>query len=264
MLSNFFRIILVCTILFFYNAFANTQSTKTYTVGYGVVEGFIDSEYEGVGVELLDEIIKRVQKRGHKIEKRFQPFKRIINTFIKNNMDVCFPIINGGTYEKSGYKKWGFKKMPAHSIPMFTSGSFVIYSKKNRMKHDSLETLKGKNIGVIRGAYIPAKLKKSKEFAIVELNKGVQGFEMLNRDRLDGFLVHKFWAQGILEQNTFKNIHHGKEFETIIGSFIFHQNQDGLNLLAEFNYVIGSMILDGTYKKILAKYPNNKMVIKYP
>jgi hypothetical protein len=244
--------------------FANDKPKKSYILSYGKVEGFIESKNSGVGIELLTEIIKRLENRGHKFILRFQPFKRVIKTFIHNEIDVAFPIINGGSFKKAGYDKWGFENMPAHSIPMFTSGGFVIYSKENKTKYNSVESLIGKSIAVIRGAYIPSEIKGSKDILITEVNKGIQSFEMLKRDRIDAFLVHKFWAKGILKESKLDGFEHGDEFDTIIGGFIFHQNQEGLNLLAEFNYVIATMILDGSYNKILKKYPNNKMVIRYP
>jgi len=246
------------------HSYASQHSSKPYTIGYGVVEGFINAKNEGVGVELLNEIIKRMEKKGYTLEKKFQPFKRVINKFIEEEMDVIFPIINGGAYKKAGYDKWGFKNMPAHSIPIFTSGSFIIYSTLNEPKYDSVDSLIGKRVGVIRGAYIPSIIKDSKQFILTEVNKGVQSFKMLSKKRIDAFLVQQFWADGILKESKLKGFHHGKKFDTIIGSFIFHQNQKGLNLLAEFNHTIGSMILDGTYKNILNNYPHNKFVIRYP
>jgi len=260
----FFINIIFFTLFLSSTLFANNQSTKTYTLGYGKIEGFIESHDKGVGVDLLNEIVKRMHSRGHKIQLHYQPFKRIINNFIKNDFDIIFPIINAGSFKKAGYEKWGFKQMPAHSMPMFTSGGFIIYSTINHIKYDSINSLLGKRVGVIRGAYVPSILKDSKEIFVTELNKGVQSFKMLSKKRLDAFLVQKFWAQGILNESKLEGFHHGKEFDTVMGSFIFHQNQEGLNLLAEFNYVIGSMILDKTYQKILDNYPNNKMVIKYP
>ena len=255
--------IILFTLLAF-KSFANDTSLKTYTLSYGTVEGFIESEDSGVGVELLNEIIKRLNQRGFKIKKEFLPFKRALKMFIDNKIDISFPIINSGSFIKAGYDKWGFKKMPAHSIPLYTAGGFVIYSNNKQQKYDSIKSLEGKKVGVNRGAYIPSYLKVSKKIYIEEVNSGEQNFLKLSKNRIDAFLIHKQWGEGILNKIDNKEFHHGKEFDTIVGSFIFHQNQEGMNLLSEFNYVISTMILDNSYKEILDRYPNNKMVIRYP
>ena len=249
---------------FSFSLFAWAESSKTYKLGYGKIEGYIESATEGVGTELLNEVLRRVKSKGYEIEARYQPSLRAISNFIKGEADICFPIINGGDYHRSGYKEWNVSQMPAHSAPLYTAGGFVIYSRSDKQVYDSLDALNGKKVGVIRGAYIPAALKRSKTILVEEVNSGEQNFEKLLRGRIDAFLVQKQWAMGILKQTELKGFHRGKEFDKIIGSFIFQQTQEGMNLLAEFNYAIGSMILDGTYAAILDRYPESKMVIKYP
>lgn len=250
----------VCAI----TAFPMEKETGPFIVGYGKVEGYIESRDEGVGTALLREVLKRVELHGYTFETRFQPFERIIKNFIHGEFQICFPIINSGGFRRSGFEKWGFKLQPLYSAPLYTAGGFIIFTRKDQPRHDTLMPLKGRQIGVIRGAYMPNELKGKGPYFVHETNNGEQNFKKLHFGRIDAFVVQKAWGLAILRRMELTDFHHGAEFNTIQGGFIFQQGQTGASLLAEFNQAIGTMILDGTYAAILASYPGNTMVFRYP
>jgi len=80
---------------------------------YGQVDGFIDAEGRGVGYEILIETISRLKRDNIHIELKYLPFKRVIRDFLAGNADIAYPIINGGTFEQSGFAMWGFEKIPS-------------------------------------------------------------------------------------------------------------------------------------------------------
>jgi|GEM_PF-3967393 len=240
------------------------QEKRVLRIGYGIVEGFIESETQGAGVEILNEVVSRLERRGYKVEKRLYPFKRVLAAFMARNLDLAFPIVSAERFTSGGYKKWGFVQIPLYSGPLYNGGNFIIYSRKDQPRFNSTKELKGKSIGVIAGAFIPSDIKSPSPFKVVEIKSGEQAFKMLQRSRIDVFLVHNHWAQGILNGVAPEGLHHGVEFGDIFGGFISQQTNRGAEVLSEINQIIGAMIIDGSYAEIAAKYPESKLVIRYP
>jgi ABC-type amino acid transport substrate-binding protein len=240
------------------------EKKVTLKIGFGVVEGFIEEDLTGPGYDLMRAVVQRLEKEGYSVETQLLPFKRVLRSFQLGRLDVAFPIVNDGPFSRGGYKKWGFEKMPLYSTPLFSSGGFVIFTRLNTPKIDRIESLKDLRIGVITGAFIPSSLKPPTTYQVEEIYSGKQGFEMLKRGRIDAYVVHKRWGQSLLKRDPVTTIHHGAEFNNIIGGFLCQQNGLGASILAQINHAIGAMIMDGTYKKILDSYPLNKFVIRYP
>ena len=77
-------------------AFPTDKESGPFIVGYGKVEGYINSKDEGVGAALLREVLKRVERHGYTFETRFQPFERILKNFTHGEfhtvmgLSVCF------------------------------------------------------------------------------------------------------------------------------------------------------------------------------
>jgi ABC-type amino acid transport substrate-binding protein len=240
------------------------DETLQIQLGYGLIEGFIEKDGTGPGNEMLQGVVERLRNKGYGVTTHRQPFKRVISTFVLGKFDAIFPIINSGDLPSGGYEKWGYARTPLTSIPLYNGGRFVIYTHKNQPKRDSVESLKNLKIGVLTGIYIPSVLRPPTDYRIEEIFSATQAFKMLSANRIDALVMHDRWARSILDENPSEEIHHGEPFGTILGGFIVQQEETGARNLAHINQALAEMIMDGTYNRILDRYPNALSIVRPP
>lgn len=235
-------------------------------LGYGVVEGFIEEGGSGPGFEVMREVARRMEADGYVVVIMQDPFRRLLAGFMAGRLDLIFPIVNDGGFVRGGYAKWGFDKMPLYSSPLYHGGKFHIYTRIGEPTLDSVPELRGKRVGIMAGAFVPSALKPPTDYEVdQEITTGEQGFRMLQAKRIDAFLVQSRWGNSMLAAMPPQDdIHHGAPFGTILGGFISHQDEKGARLMARINHHIGRMLVDGAYAAILARHPDNELLIGYP
>ncbi|MEG3619158.1 transporter substrate-binding domain-containing protein [Magnetovibrio sp. PR-2] len=236
---------------------------KTLNFAYGVVEGFIEEETSGVGYELMRAVLSRLQNQGHEISVTLVPFTRLLNGFQKKHYDLAFPIVKVSNFTLASYKKWGFDEIPLYSRPLYNGGEFVIYTPAKSARLSALRDLIGRDTVVIAGAYIPIDLVPPTSYSVEQVNSGHQAFKMVKFGRVDAFLVHEGWGKSVLTELDISDLHHGQPFGTIEGGFIAQNDEQGKSLIAAINQIISDIIDDGTYAKILKKFPDSTFVFRH-
>jgi len=240
---------------------------QTLKLGYCLVDGFIESEDKGVGVALMNAVSAGLAKRGFKVEPNFVPCLRLQAAFQARKLDLVYPLISDGAAETGGYKKWGFERVPLYSSPLYVGGEFLTYTRVESPKIHETQELKGLLTGIISGAFAPPEIKApspTSSYEVVEIRTVEQAFEMLRRGRIDAFVIEENRATPYLGGQLPDGLHHGRRYGGIFGAFAAQPTNSGAGYIAEINQVIGRMILDGSYARILATAPENKSVLRYP
>ncbi|MEG3619157.1 transporter substrate-binding domain-containing protein [Magnetovibrio sp. PR-2] len=241
-------------------ASADPQNTSI-EFGFCPVEGFVDEEPKGVGYELMTEVLMRLRAQGYQINESFVPAMRLLNGYKNKQYDVIFPIMKIKNFTLKSFQKWGFDHIPLYSRPLYDGGHFVIYTHVENDRLNRVKDLKGKSTVVIAGAYIPVDLVTPTPYNVEYVDTAEQAFKMVQFGRVDAFLVHKGWGQHVLSGLDLPELHHGEPFENIRGGFIAQENELGEELVSAIDRVIADMIEDGSYAKILEKFPDTKLVI---
>lgn len=262
--AKILMLVLCLTLFGFSVATANDQDKLVLKLGYGVVEGYIERNDSGVGFDLMMAVVKSLEKRGYQVEIIKAPFKRVMAQFTHSNIDMVFPIVSYRGPSRANIKKWGFKEVPLYSSALYNGGQFVIYTRLKEDRIHDVKSLKGLQIGVLAGFFIPGELKAPTKFNVIEIQTPEQAFKILEYGRIDALLVHENLADSVLGKSHSKVLHRGRMFGGILGGFITQQTDSGAVQMANINQAIGDMILDGTYAKILARYPDNKFVLRQP
>ena len=242
-------------------AFADTKG-ESIRFAYGIVEGFIEEGGAGVGYELMNAVLARLQDQGHQVSVSRVPFKRLLTGFQNKQYELAFPIVKINNFTLEGYRKWGFEEIPLYSRPLYDGGEFVIYTKAETDPLSDLRNLSWRKTVVIEGAYIPIDLVPPTSYRVERVFSGEQAFKMLKFGRVDAFLVHEGWGKSILAELDMSGLHHGKPFGAIRGGFIAQDDEQGAALIRDVNAVIADIVRDGTYQAILNRFPDNKLVVR--
>jgi len=244
-------------------ALASEPIQAKIKLGYGVVEGFIEEGEMGVGGSLLKMISKEFEKIGYEVELSKAPFNRVISQYANGHLDVAFPIISGDYMSLDYFKKWKIPFIPLYSIPIYNGGSFAIFTPAQAPIYNSVNELKNSHIGVLAGVYMPTELKAPTSFNVTEIHGIERAIKLLKVGRVDALILHKNWAETVLDTDDLKQLHSGESFSHIYGSFVTQPTSNGAVILAEINKIIATMVIDGRYKKLLAGHATTKTIIPY-
>lgn len=133
---------------------------------------------------------------GYTIDLTITPWTRAMFNVKKNKVDILFP--TGKNKERE--KIFHYSKSPINEV------QFLVYTKKNRhLPWTDLTSLKGLKIGVNRGFNYGDRWHQTTGINKIEINTIVQGFTMLDSNRLDGFLGYESSWDYILKENGWVN-----------------------------------------------------------
>jgi len=200
---------------------------------------------KGLYVQLLKNIF---QKMNVGVVLEAKPWKRIMKKAKIGKWGV------GGIYKNSERVK-----IFDYSEPIYHEKLVLFINKSSNLKFNSLEDLRGKKLGVMRGwSYGESfdKARKSKVFSVMETNKGKQSFALLLKNKVDGVVMDGISAKIILEKNNWAG--KVKEETTPVARnaayIVFLKSMKKSGVINKFNNALAKMRKDGSYDKIISSF----------
>ena len=121
-----------------------------------------------------------------------------------------------------------------------------------------IEDLKGKTVGIRRGFKMPAAMQAMVDSGVIqmeEVNRDPQNFEKLARGRLHAVLSNREVGNEVLEQmGTTDIVALLPSVQTTPTYMVFNKAKGLSSLIPLFDKGFKSMVADGTYRKIRARY----------
>ena len=203
----------------------------------------------GVEVEVFGLICKELNLTC-KLE--ILPWKRMINQIKRGQIDCMFAAFK--TKKREDF-------MSYTSVPFHVSNlTFFIESSNNSFKFTNLNSLKGKNICLVRGFTTTPDFDKSVkrgDFEIISLNEFDQCFKMVSKGKVDATLVNQEVGFTIMKKLNIKNVRPYKNPLFSKPAYLtFTKKRDFGSLPSQFGEKIFQILKSGQYKKIYEKYIN--------
>lgn len=169
--------------------FANTKHQINQTIQIGQ-----DSkDFQGYSWDVLRE---SYHEMGYTILLLIMPWARAVNNIENGNVDILFP---------TGINSKRIKIYNYSDEPINTA-KFVVYVRAdNDLEWNGLQSLQGLNIAQKRGFNYGDKLAATPEITLSDVNTVKQGFQMLESNRVDGFLGYEYNWDYILKQEGWKD-----------------------------------------------------------
>ena len=121
-----------------------------------------------------------------------------------------------------------------------------------------IEDLKGKTVGIRRGFKLPAAMQAMVDSGVIhmeEVNRDPQNFEKLARGRIHAILSNREVGNEVLEQMASTDIVAlSPSIQTTPTYMVFNKAKGLHALIPVFDKGFKSMVADGTYRKIRARY----------
>lgn len=230
------------------------HQTKSYTIVFTEIPGFLSSLKTEPGTLINEEILSRIEKRHNiQFKSEFLPVKRAVVHFNKGYADLVFAMTLGDPGLDLTVSQG---PNTIDSAPIAGSG-YAVFTRKGSKKINSISELKEKNIGTLVGITLPSSFDK-KSFKSITVNQNAeQSFKMLKKGRIDALLTIKAVGIDEIARLSIKDIEYGDEFDYIFACYSAHLTPTGAQLIEYINQTIGEVIKDGTYKKIVTDYPGS-------
>ena len=134
-----------------------------------------------------------------------------------------------------------------------------IFAKRGRLDNfKGVDDLKGKSVGIRRGFKLPASMKilvDRGDIRIEESNGDLQNFEKLERGRIDAILSNREVGMEALDVLGYSGITaHTPSLQTTPTYIVFNKAKNLATLIPLFDKGFKSIVADGTYRKIRARY----------
>lgn len=187
------------------------------------------------------------EETGDNIEYVRCPFNRSLRNFETGEVDI----------EPMSNPAWrrGSKVLGVFSKPFAVSDSIVLFSKKKAVPLHSVDELKGKVVGVVRGYVYPvfAPYFESGEICAHELENENKLIQMLLAGRIDQALMNKDFAlYQIKKLNMGDLLTVSKPYDSLDMMIRFHPSKK--DAVGRFNKAIDKLLRDGTIKNIYDQY----------
>lgn len=178
-----------------------------------------------------------------------KPWKRIIMESKISKLGV------GGIYKNEERLK-----VYDYSNPFFEE-TLVLYVnawKKNKT-FESMNDLKGMNLGLMRGWSYGEEVDKARKeeiFKVTELGSAEQIFKMIEKKRLDGVIIDSVSAKMILEKLKLEDkfVVLGEPVAKNEAFIVFHKDMDKTDLIKKFNKALAELKESGEYEKIISDF----------
>ena len=184
---------------------------------------------------------------GYDIDLFISPWARAMHVTKNSTVDILFPT---GKNKKR-------EKLFNYSNQSINEAIFLLYTNANNtLKWDGLKSLKGLRIAVIRGYNFGDEWSQTKGIVKIPINGILQGFRMLEANRIDGFIGYEDNWDYVLNKEDIK--YKFKKFPSFGSSSEYlvalKSNQKGKDLLEVFDEGKQKLIINGKLKQIKTKW----------
>jgi len=188
---------------------------------------------------------------GYTIKLKVKPWARALKEFEAGGVDLLFP---------AGKNK---KRLLAfnYAEKSINEAHFVVYVRKDApIIWNGLSSLKGLNIGAIRGFNYGNKWEDITDIRKVNVKHILTGFEMLAKDRLDGFVGYELnWDYQLNEKGWSHKFHKLAHFDYSREYVVaLKDNKKGQTLLDDFDTGKQKLIETGRLQEIKLKWSLSK------
>jgi len=184
---------------------------------------------------------------NYSIDLSISPWARAMHLSRNGSVDVLFPT---GKNKKR-------QEIYNYSNESVNDATFLLYVNKNSsLQWKGLDSLKGLKIAVIRGYNFGDEWEQLKDITKVPINGILQGFKMLEANRIDGFIGYEYNWDYVLKQ---ENIKHKYKKLPSFGStseylVTLKSNPNGKQILKTFDEGKKILINNGQLEKLKIKW----------
>jgi len=236
----------VGTMLFLHIPDATAQSNRNVTFSCVNFPPFqIEKPKDGLPGFSIEFLRAAFAKSETNIEFKYYPWKRALKNVMKGSVDgLC-----GCSYRPEREEKL------LYSDPLGELSSVVFYNKTSKpAQSESLESLSGRAVGVVRGYNLQKELI-SHNIKPYLVNDEKMGINMLIRNRIDFFYSFKAPGQFALAKNPGKNVIRYFVLKTSLNfACISKSIPKSSEIVDKLNKGLAAIKADGTYDRILDKY----------
>lgn len=237
-MRHIIKYFILTTLLFsIINSHAEAQNTPNL-LGTFLIPYMVENEDSGAFIDLVEEIGRRIKKSFKIIimspQETFKHFseKEIIGFFPGTETRI----INFKSYEKSD--------------PFYIKRDLIFSRKESVLK--GLESLEGKKVGLTMGYTYSKNITSNTKINFEYPYSDIIGLRMLEKGRIDAFVVEEISGLKALQSCNCKNITYDPDFSVSSQKvyFVFQSTNIGKSLAKEFSFTINEMIQDGSLQKI--------------
>lgn len=237
--------LMVLAVLLPFNVWAaDTKTEQPLVFATFPIPLMVESETEGVFIDLTNEIIKRL---GVEASIRVSPPQRSINDLVKGRVDVLFPALDVFFVPDDVYSR-------TDEI-IYVKEDFV-FTRKGDSKLTSIDDLKGKVVGVTRGYPYASEVIRNETFKLDYSLTDEICVQKLIIGRIEAFIVEEKTGIRAFEKQGVKNLMQYNPALPISRQDVYYatgRNGNGQELAADISAALKSMKADGTFERILSR-----------
>ncbi len=205
-----------------------------------------DSPTQGIALEITREAFKT---QGYEVEMNFVPWARAISGVKEADYDILV-----GTWYTS--ERTQFLK---YSDPYLENQIKFIKRKGDGFEYDGLESLTGKNVGVVRDYGYGNEFLNAPNFKRPETNDFITNLKKLVAGRIDVTLEDEVVARAMIKQRAPDMLEQVEFTENALSSNKLHvtsglKNSRHKKIIDAFNQGLKEIQSNGTYDALLQKY----------
>ena len=204
----------------------------------------VESETEGVFIELSQEIIKRM---GINARIRVSPPQRSINDLVKGRVDVLFPALDTLFVDDDIYSRT--------QELIYIKEDFV-FTRKGETLLTSIDDLHGKVVGVTRGYPYAREVVRNENLKLDYSLKDEIVVQKLIIGRVEAFIVEEKTGVRAFEKQGVDKLMQYNPALPISRQDVYYatgRNGHGQQLADDISKALKSMKEDGTFEQILSK-----------
>lgn len=204
----------------------------------------VESESEGVFIELSREIIKRLDVNARI---RVSPPQRSINDLVKGRVDVLFPALDVFFVDDDIYSRT--------EELIYIKEDFV-FTRKGETLLTSIEDLHGKVVGVTRGYPYAREVVRNEKLKLDYSLKDEIVVQKLIIGRVEAFIVEEKTGIRAFEKQGVDKLMQYNPALPISRQDVYYatgRNGNGQQLANDISNALKSMKADGTFERILSK-----------
>lgn len=217
-----------------------------------VFSPYVIQEGDGIRGIDVDAIAEAGRRVGIKVRFQLLPWVRLEREIaLGERSDVECAFAYTLTDARKAYMDFTTVPVKLTELSIFArTGTFPAFK--------GVEDLRGKTVGIRRGFKLPAEMQAMVDSGVIqmeEVNRDSQNFEKLARGRLHAVLSNREVGNEVLERIASTDIVALLPSVQITPTYMVFNKAKGLNaLIPLFDKGLKSMVADGTYRKIRARY----------
>lgn len=245
------RITLTAFFLLLCAPLLHAQETPVLTCYSTAFEPFViehaNGEISGIDVEVIREI---AQRTGLNISIGLKPWLRLEQEFREGNKVAC-----GFAYSQTEARQ---QYLHFTRVPLHTTEYVLFYRRADIPEYQGLDSLRGKTVAVNRGFRRPEAFDQALSagvFSVFEVTEDSQGFQMLERGRVDAVLANQdvgryqlFRLQPLVEIGVSPPLSRMPTY------LVFARHAPAAAYAERFDQALRAMLADGSYARIYRRY----------